>query len=75
METTTVTETQIKALVVIVDVVKELAMNTRNHIDAQALQDVIELQHKLELANDGKLRLSGRFRTIDIKHDGDCDRE
>ncbi len=67
METTTITEHQIKALVVLIDLARAF--------DTDKNDDVIEactnLLHKLEFANDGKLRLSGRMRTIDIKHDGD----
>jgi hypothetical protein len=65
MKTTTITECQIKALVVVLDANKAGCCCT----DDTALQDCTDLLHKLEFANDGILRLSGRMRVIDIRHD------
>lgn len=67
METTTITEKQIKALVCLIDFAKSFETEY-NH---EVVQDCTDLLHKLEFANDGKLRLSGRSRIIEIRHDED----
>ena len=64
--TTVITEHQIKALVVYMDAFPQ---DARARLPEGVSEAVVDLQQKLEFANDGLLRLSGRTRIIDIKRD------
>ena len=65
---TTITEHQIKALVVYMD---GYPMDAFRRLPEGVADAVVDLRNKLEFANDGRLRLSGRMRVIDIRRDDD----